>query len=111
MRWPFASAAHLDDARAEVEWLRAKVDLLTDQLVRLERVSAGLRETPPEPKRPMEPIPADVQALCDAWGSDHSRRAAESKARRLYAEHRNWSVVQQMLTGEGWTGTRTSEDS
>lgn len=93
LRWPWCSVYWRDAYERE----RAIVRDLTDALLRIQRKEMGLPETPAKP-REVVTLPANVDALCGAWGSKASREAARVRAFKLYEQFKDWDRVYAEMT-------------
>lgn len=99
LRWPWTSASRLDDLRAERDWLRAKVDDLTGQLVRLERKREGLPEVPKERPK-MEPMPAELRRYLMGF-KDSARQQIAEAYRRHKEGSESWdSIIQSIVPNQ-----------
>lgn len=103
MRWPWVSRRAyevvLDEysrAREDRDRLMAQITTLTDQIVRIQRFSQGMMETPREP-RVAEPMPADIQKQIMSVSDDRIRRMQTREAYKIYGQHRSWDAVRSRM--------------
>jgi hypothetical protein len=83
--------------RAEVAWLRAQNEKLTDALLRLARKEHGMTEAPVERKQETVTMPPEVYRLVNAWDSPHMRERYEAKAIACYRKTKDWGAVVELL--------------
>lgn len=96
MRWPLVSVHWRDAYLAE----REEVRRLTDALIRMERVREGLPELPPEKRKPVEPIPLEIELMIDQmWRDEHAKKAERVNARRLFEKLGDWDKVKAEMMG------------
>lgn len=84
---------------SEVDWLRARVEYLEDQLVRLRRKEEGLPEVPREARK-VEPMPVELRRYIDGCGQPALKKAQMERAFQLYAKHGSWEPVVAEITEE-----------
>lgn len=85
--------------QSERDYLREQNAKLTEQIVRLERVREGLSEIPPQPRKPIPPMPKELRLMIDqAVESPAMRDDLERRANRAYKQHGSWEPVMQELT-------------
>ena len=97
MRLPVSRLAY-DNAVADRDHWRDLATRAIDQLTRLERVREGLPETPVERRKPSEPLPASTELIIDRmWGAEHARLSEKVRARKLYADLKDWEQVNAVL--------------
>lgn len=84
--------------RAEVAWLRAQNEKLTDALLRLARKEHGMTEAPVERKRDDTIVfPPEIEAQINVWGSPHLNELRERRARACYRQTKDWGAVMDVL--------------
>lgn len=81
----------------ENEHLRSVNATLIDQLTRVRRAEAGLPEAATE-KKPVDPMPEDVEEAIALYESPVIRRELTTEAWRLYERHgRDWDAVRNVF--------------
>ncbi len=100
MRWPWTSVARLDDAHAEIAWLRQRIEELEDKRERRERVSAGLPEAPRTERAPMEPMPMQLERYIGGFASASIKRQMRSTAYKRHAKGEPWSAIEADITAD-----------
>lgn len=93
MIWPLVSGRALAIVTDERDRLRAQVDRLLDHLTRMDRVEHGLHELAQQPAKPREPMPEELRALIDAFGSHQNRQQLKDAAFRLHAKGQSWESI------------------
>jgi hypothetical protein len=73
-----------DDHERTIEWYRAEIVRITEQLVRIERRRSGLPEEPREPRTPQEPMPRILLEYCNRFGSASIKKFQRDAAYRRY---------------------------
>lgn len=76
--------------------LQAQVASLLDHIVRLERASQGLPENAPHTRKPLEPMPAEVKEMIDAWDNEDVRQDLSRRAHNL-ARRKGWDAAKELL--------------
>ena len=98
MRWPWVSRLAYEEVRYDRDRLRARVESLEDEVIRMARSARGMRETPRTTKRAeIEPIPADIRALVGKFQSPASQEWMEAQARQMNAAGAPWEEVRKVL--------------
>lgn len=93
MRWPWIARARLDDAIGQIVHLRAEVDKLTDNLVRISRREAGLSETPRDPRPALKPMPPDLADYIRGFASSSVQKTMRDTAYRQHAAGKTWGEI------------------
>lgn len=93
MRWPWTSVARLDDAQAQVAYLKSEVAKLSEALTRISRREAGLPETPREAKPPMDPMPDELRHYIEGFAGMSVRKQMRDVAFRRRAQGTPWKVI------------------
>jgi hypothetical protein len=76
---------------SEITFLREQLATLQGQLIRVHRVEAGLPEVAPEPRKPIPPIPHELETMIrEGFDSEAFREDLRTRAKRSYAKHKNW---------------------
>ena len=111
MRWPWVSRETLDelrrsheervaDLRAEIRWLRDREAEMADQLVRIQRVRSGLRESGERPTQRMEPMPAELKKYIRSFANKAVQKQQSDVAFSRYRAGEEWSEILQSLQSE-----------
>ena len=98
MNWPFVSRTAYDIAMDWNRELREKNDRWEDHVRRITRKQEGMTEVPREPKKPVEPIPVELERVIMRFASEQTRTDIRNHAR--IAHHRDdkeWSEIQHEL--------------
>lgn len=82
---------------SERDFLRAELRNALDHNRRLERIQAGASELPVVPRKPMEPIPADLREKINAFESQHIRSELERGAIASFQRHQSWDRAHEKL--------------
>ena len=118
MRWPWVSAARLEDAQnrlveagrvtesrlsdvharladadREIEWLRGRVQDLEDKRERRDRVGMGMSEAPRAERVPLEPMPPELREYIMGYADPHGQRAQAAVAYRRHARGEPWNEI------------------
>ena len=97
MNWPLVSRSTLEAVTDERNRLREQVDRLLDHVTRMERVEAGVPELPPQPRKQIPPIPAELMAMIQEFDSPSYRLDLEKRAQRRYSKDGTWdNVIREM---------------
>lgn len=102
MRWPFVSALAYDLLVSERDTLRAQVAKLQDDVVRLSRVSNGMREVPKPPVDPLKQKPPEVpyevkRLYAGRCQSQAMEIEIERQAVEVHQAGTPWSEVARLL--------------
>lgn len=97
MRWPLVSRTAFDAVCSERDFLREQVS----HLRRLERVEAGLSETPAPAKKLLPPMPDEVRGWINSHDGDKMRDRLRKEAFAAAREAGSWAPVVARLTREG----------
>lgn len=92
-------------SRRDLDRLYAIIEKLTDHQTRVERVSAGLSETPARERPMLPPMPDEVRSWIeshsDASGGKAIRKRLKDEAYAAAREAQSWAPVVAMLQREG----------
>ena len=98
MRWPWTSVARVDDALAQVAYLRAEVSKLTDTLTRLTRREMGMTEEPRPARPPLLPMPPVLKEHIESYADASLRKTMRDAAYRRHAQGASWdSIISDVL--------------
>lgn len=95
--WDVRHEARQSIENAEVEFLRTQVRILTEHKVRMERVEAGLRETMPPQKPPVEPMPDEVSQIVGLYESGPVRDALMREIGTARKQGVSWDLIENRM--------------
>lgn len=97
MSWPWVSRRAYDLLLHDVERLETQNDKLIDDLTRQRRVEAGMTETPRPERKPLEPMPYELQQHIKGWGGAGTQRMQRGQAYRRHARGEPWDDIMDDL--------------
>ena len=98
MRWPWVSRTAYDLLLDERDRLRAKNDNWEDHMRRVERKDRGMTELPTERRKPVEPMPPELERVIEKFSSETIRQSLRNQARiARVREGKPWSRIQAEL--------------
>jgi hypothetical protein len=87
----------VEAAREEIVHLRQRNDALTDQLTRVMRKEAGLPEVPREPRRQLQPMPADIREYTEGFFTSSIRKAERDQLYKRHAAGETWPEIRRKV--------------
>lgn len=101
MKLPLVSRRAFDLLLDERDRLRAANDSLTDNLVRLQRASHGLREAPRVPKPKVDlTVPPEISELYAGFSTQAVKDEIERQAKEMRAGGTPWPEIRRVLEAE-----------
>lgn len=85
--------AALVAVESERDYLRGKVDALTDSIVRMQRKEHGMTEVPRPAKPEQEPIPMEAITYLQGWSNPASRRMELQGMLKKRADGKSWEQI------------------
>jgi hypothetical protein len=82
---------------AEIGRQQAIIQRLMEHNVRIDRKLAGLPELEAQPRKPREPMPADVREYIRSWSNPVTREDLERRANSMYDKYRDWTPVTEFI--------------
>jgi len=95
LRWPWTGRGRLDDALAQIVYLRAENAKLTETLTRLSRKEMGLSEEPHAPRPPMLEMPRQLADFIRGFADRSIQKSMRDVAYQRVARGATWQQVTQ----------------
>lgn len=99
-RWPWVSRRAYDLLLHDVERLEAQNDKLIDTITRQRRFEAGMAETPRPERKPLEPMPYELQEYIKGWASAATQKMQRSQAYRRHHRGEPWDEIMDDMMRE-----------